>query len=81
MRILTVRLNWIYSSGDEKAMELQKRRDALSNLGMDVTKISDDEMSSGTILGMSDTQFIELSIGGEKDMSIIASNIIEPPLD
>ena len=82
MRILTIRMGWVYAPDDEEnGWTLKKRRDTLGNVGIDVTKIDDEEMKRGVVLGMSDDQFIELTIAGEKEMSIIATAIIEPPLD
>ena len=80
IRILTVRMGWIYAPDDEEgeSWTLKKRRDTLGRVGLDVTKIDDEEMRRGCVLGMSDDQFIELVIAGEKEMSIIATAIIEP---
>ncbi len=79
MRILTVRLAWLY---DNEANPLvpaaTKRRDRLSDLGFDVPKIEDVEMQQGFNIGMTDEQFVNLSMTGEeKDMSIVASVILE----
>lgn len=81
MRILSVRLEYIYDNRDEENATAQKpvekRRDLLSNLGFDTSKIPDENLSSYPVLGMTDTQFVELSIAGEKNMEIIASNVLD----
>jgi hypothetical protein len=77
MRILSVQLRWLYASNEgDEGYTVKKRRDALSNLGFDVTKITDDAMQSPNI-GMTDAQFVELSIAGEPEMQITATVIVD----
>lgn len=81
MRILSVRLQYLYSEPAEEGATTQppieKRRDTLSNLGFDVTKIDDDQLKSYPVLGMTDAQFVELTIAGEKDMAVVATCVID----
>lgn len=81
MRILSVRLDYVYDSkhdGDEVTQRpVEARRDRLSSLGFDVSKMDDSQMSSYPVLGMTDAQFIELTIAGEKNMEIMASVTVD----
>lgn len=79
MRILTVQFRWLYKSDDTDepgSYSVTKRREALSNIGIDVTKIDDDQMQAPCI-GMNDTQFVEMSIVGDPEMKIIAVAVID----
>jgi hypothetical protein len=67
MRILSVQLRWLYD--DE---QIVKRRETLSNLGFDTSKI-DEEQIKALSLGCTDAQFVELTIAGEQDMRVITS--------
>jgi hypothetical protein len=81
MRILTVRLQYVYNSHSEEdpaaQKPVEKRRDRLSNLGFDVHKLDDDQLQSYPVIGMTDAQFVELSIAGEREMEILATCITE----
>jgi hypothetical protein len=83
MRIISVRLDYIYdnSTVDEedptKQSNIEARRDRLSNLGFDVSKMDNGQLQSYPVLGMTDSQFIELTIAGEKNMEIIAWNVLD----
>lgn len=79
LRILSVRLNYLYddrAGDDTKQSPIEKRRDTLSNIGFDVSKMDDDQMMSYPVIGMTDAQFVELRIAGEKDMDILASCVV-----
>lgn len=80
LRLLTVKLAWAYAEFQEDATAqppAEARRDRLGNLGFDVTKMKDEDLIQAPCIGMTDTQFVELSIAGEKEMQIIASCIID----
>ena len=78
IRILSVRLSYVYKKAEDgEQSPAEKRRDRLSNLGFDTAKIDDDLMCSYPVLGMTDAQFVELTIAGETDMSVLASVIID----
>ena len=72
MRILSVQLSYIYS--DEYTTT--HRREALSGLGFDVSKVEESGMMSLAI-GCTDAQFVELTIAGERDMKVIASVTVD----
>ncbi len=83
MRILTVRLDYIYdnSTATEEDTSHQpaaeKRRDSLSNIGFDTRLMNDEQIRSYPILGMTDEQFVELVIAGEKNMEVMAVNVLD----
>ncbi len=84
MRILTVRLDYIYDNStmevDEAAVvqkAAEKRRDTLSNIGFDTRLMNDEQIRSYPMLGMTDEQFVELTIAGEKNMEVIAVNVLD----
>ncbi len=77
MRILTVQFRWLYNTDqDPENYTVAKRREELSKIGIDVTKIDDDSMQAPCI-GMNDTQFVEMSIAGDPEMKIIAVSMID----
>ncbi len=79
MRILTVQFRWLYNTDtDPENYTVAKRREALSNIGIDVTKIDDSSMQAPCI-GMNDTQFVEMSIVGDPEMKIVAVSVVEQP--
>jgi hypothetical protein len=67
VRILSVQLRWLYDEAD-----IVKRRDTLSNLGFDTSKI-DEEQIKALSVGCTDAQFVELTIAGEQDMRVITA--------
>ncbi len=82
LRILTVRLDYVYTERETEdnphpRPAHETRRDRLSSLGFDTSGIDNDAICSYPILGMTDTQFVELTIAGEKNMSVLGSVIIE----
>lgn len=79
MRIITVRLDYQYDRPAEEGAQpvAEKRRDRLSNLGFDVTHMDDEGIRSYPILGMTDAQFVELTLAGEENMKIMASCVVD----
>lgn len=78
MRILSVRLPYLYSHNEDTIEQtIEKRRNRLSNLGFDTSQLDNDELRSGVSLGMTDEQFVNLSIEGEAEMKITASVMVD----
>jgi hypothetical protein len=72
MRIVTARLNYIH--GDEAVKD---RRDRLGSVGIDVTAVDNEALAHCPQLGMTDAQFVQLNIEGERDMVVVASTTTE----
>ena len=82
LRILSVRLDYMFTErpteekpNPQTAAEI--RRDRMSTLGFDTSGFDDEAICSYPVMGMTDTQFVELTIVGEKNMTVLASVVVE----
>jgi hypothetical protein len=70
MRILQVKLGWIYHDGEEKKRLLAERRARFVAAGIDV--VIDEEKLVRPTIAITERQYVEIGIAGELGMEILS---------